>query len=554
MRNTIFMNATIVDGSGDSRYLGNVMVENGTIVKIQRCEESTAGNMWPTDDVSTVSAVSDRSIVKIAKIIDATGLILAPGFIDTHSHSDLAILEEPYLEPKIRQGITTEILGQDGISMAPLPKAYQQNWRSNISGLNGSSEALAWDYETVEGYMHLLETAPQRSNSAYLIPHGNVRMEVMGLSDNEPSKDQIAMMKQRVRQYMKEGCIGLSTGLIYIPCTYAKEQELIELCKIVREFDGVFVVHQRSEANKILESMDEILRIGIASGVKIHFSHFKICGKKNWKLMPKVLKKLDEAKAMGINVSFDMYPYTAGSTMLSAILPPWVHVGGTHDMLHRLRDLGIRKMIHDEVRSHHTNWDNFISFAGVNGIYITSVGSKKNEDLIGKSLHEIGKLKGLHPIDAAFNLLIEEKNEVGMIDYYGYEAHIKQLIQRDEMNACTDGLLGGKPHPRVYGAFPKIIAEYVVKDPVLSLEAAIHKFTGKPAEVFSLKGRGLIKEGCIADLVLFDQDTFQDHATYLQPRQFPTGLKAVYVGGEPVYLDNDTTSAFPGKLIRHRCD
>lgn len=535
MKKQVIMNGMIVDGSGSERFLGHLYIEEGSI-----------------SDIVSVEGYAEPSTFEAQgyTVFDATGLVVAPGFIDTHSHSDLAILESPYLEPKIRQGITTEILGQDGISMAPLPKAYQYNWRRNISGLNGSSDSISWEYETVEGYMSLLEENPQSSNCAYLLPHGNVRMETMGFSDADPSSEQMAQMKQTVKKAMESGCLGLSTGLIYIPCAYSKEIELIELCKVVREYDGVFVVHQRSEANKILESMDEVIRIGLATGVKIHFSHFKICGKKNWKLLPKVLKKLDDAKNQGVRVSFDMYPYTAGSTMLSAILPPWVHVGGTHDMLQRLHDLGIRKMIRDEVKSHHTSWDNFISFAGVNGIYITSVASEKNEDLIGKSLLEIGKMKGIHPVEAALNLLIEEKNEVGMIDYYGYEEHIKQFIKREEMNACTDGLLGGKPHPRVYGTFPKIIADYVVKEPLLTLEEAIHKFTGKPAQVFGLSDRGLIKKGFKADLVVFDLDNYKDHSTYLQPRQFPTGLTAVYVNGMQVYREGTDVQCYSGVLIR----
>jgi len=524
------LNTVIVDGTKKSAYLGHVIIQGDTIESVV--------------EISKYLALDDD-----VQIIDGTGLILTPGFIDTHSHSDLAILEMSCLEPKIRQGITTEILGQDGISMAPLPKPYSHSWRRNISGLNGSSDKLSWEYESVDGYFDLLEKAGSSSNCAYLLPHGNVRLEVMGFSDADPTEAQLEEMKTCVEEGMKSGCLGLSTGLIYVPCVFSKEKELIELCKVVHKYDGVFVVHQRSEANKILESMDEVIRIGHESGVKIHFSHFKLCGKKNWKLMDKVLKKLDDAKELGVKVSFDMYPYTAGSTMLSAILPPWVHVGGTYDMLHRLRDLAIRKMIREEVRSKRTVWDNFVAFAGVGGIYITSVGSQENEHIVGMSLKEIGKLKKKHPIEVALSLLVEEKNEVGMIDYYGYEGHIKQLIQRDEMNACTDGLLGGKPHPRVYGTYPKIISTYVVEEKLLSLEEAIYKFTGKPAEVFGIKNRGLIREGFKADLVLFDINTIKDRSTYLHPKQYPEGIAMVMVNGQVVFDGEKICETAAGQVL-----
>jgi N-acyl-D-amino-acid deacylase len=360
----------------------------------------------------------------------------------------------------------------------------------------------------------------------------------MGFEEALPNSDELNEMRNIVRSAMESGCLGLSSGLIYIPCAYAEIEELIELCKIVSEYNGVFVVHQRSEANSILESMDEIIRIGLESGVAIHFSHFKICGKRNWKLITKVLAKLDEAKEKGLKVSFDMYPYTAGSTMLSAILPPWMHVGGTGQMIHRLQDLAIRKMLRKELRQKRAKWDNFVEFAGVNGIYITSTSTSKNEHLIGLNLAQIGKKWGIHPLEAAFDLLIAENNNVGMIDYYGYEEHLKTFVKREEMNACSDGLLGGKPHPRAYGAFPRFISEYVIKDKVLTMEEVIHKMTQRPAQVFGLENRGIIKEGAYADLIMFKEKEFKDMGTYVKPMEYPTGLKLVMVNGQ-ILFDNE---------------
>jgi N-acyl-D-amino-acid deacylase len=309
----LIQNTTIADGSGGALYKGSILIENDRLVSVGAVSEAQA----------------DR-------VIDGAGLVAAPGFIDTHSHSDLRILTEPEVLPKITQGITTEILGQDGISMAPLPEEYISPWRKNLAGLDGDSDRVNWRYQTTDGYLAELLRARPGLNVAYLVPHGNVRMEAMGLSDAKPTAAQLQKMCEIVRREMKAGAIGLSSGLIYIPCAYGDTEELIALCRVVASLNGVFVVHQRSEADGILESMDEILEVGRRSGVRLHFSHFKVCGRTNWDKIGQVLAKLDAAKEEGLSVSFDQYPYVAGSTMLGVILPPWAHDGGTVELLTRL--------------------------------------------------------------------------------------------------------------------------------------------------------------------------------------------------------------------------
>lgn len=532
MSRVAILNAKIVDGTKKAAFMGHVIIQDDRIERIVSL-----------DDIS----IKDEK--GIDTFINGAGFVLSPGFIDTHSHSDLEILERKILEPKIRQGITTEILGQDGISMAPLPKEYIEDWRKNIAGLDGDSEIIDWNYETTQGYLEAIKNANPTSNATYLIPHGNVRMAAMGLDNRNPNSEELEKMQIIIRDAMELGCVGLSSGLIYIPCAYSLEEEIIQLCKVISEYDGVFVVHQRSEANSILESMDEIIRIGLASGVRIHFSHFKICGKNNWDLLEDVLGKLDDAQKRGLKVSFDLYPYTAGSTMLSVILPPWAHVGGTTKMLMRLQDQSSRERLKLEMREQNSKWDNFIEFAGVDGIYITNVKSKENKNNIGKNLRELGEFRCVDPLDAAFDLLIEENNHVGMIDYYGSEEHLKIFIQRDEMNVCTDGLLGGKPHPRAYGSFPRIISKFVNEEKILSLEEAIYKMTYGPASIFGLKDRGVIQVGAYADLILFHEENFKDLGTYLQPDQFPQGLKMVMINGHVIF-DGDYHSKASGKVIR----
>ena len=357
-------------------------------------------------------------------------------------------------------------------------------------------------------------------------------------------------MRDVTRREMEAGAFGLSTGLIYMPCAYADTTELIELCKVVAEFDGAFVVHQRSEAYTILDSMKEVIEIGRTSGVKIHFSHFKLCGRKNWGLIDQVLGLLDSAAAEGIRTSFDQYPYFAGSTMLGAILPPWAHDGGTDKLLERLRSPELRKRMVRDIEEGIPGWDNFVDFAGLDQIFVTSVRTSANQDVIGKSLLEIGDLRGKNPYDAAFDLLLAEENAVGMVDFYGKEEHVVRFLTRPEQNVCTDGLLGGKPHPRVYGAFPRILGKYVREDKVLTLEDAIRKMSSKAAEVFGFKRRGLLKPGNYADVVVFNPDTVIDKGTFVDPIQFPEGIENVLINGQVVLHSGNYERALAGKVLR----
>jgi len=525
---TLIENGWIVDGAGLARYKSSIVVEDELIV-----------------DIGMV-----RSGDGFGRIIDAKGLIVAPGFIDTHSHSDLEVMLNPYVEAKIRQGVTTELLGQDGISMAPLPKRFISPWRKNLAGLEGDSDELDWNYETTDGYLKALEEKGVGLNESYLIPHGNVRMEAMGLDNRKPSPEELERMREITRREMEVGAFGLSTGLIYMPCAYADTAELIELCKVVAEFDGVFVVHQRSEADTIQTSMEEVIEIGRRSGVKCHFSHFKVCGRKNWGLIDQVVDLLDKAAAEGIRTSFDQYPYVAGSTMLGVILLPWAHDGGTDKLLERLRSPELReRMIHD-IEHGIPGWDNFVDFAGFDQIFVTSVKTCANRDLVGKSLLEIGEMRGKNPYDAAFDLLLEEENAVGMVDFYGTEEHVIRFLTRPEQNVCTDGLLGGKPHPRVFGSFPRVLGKYVREEKALTLEDAIRKMTSKPAEVFGFERRGSLKAGNFADIVVFNPDTIIDKGTFVDPMQFPVGIEHVLINGQAVLSAGSYHRELAGKVLR----
>lgn len=325
------------------------------------------------------------------------------------------------------------------------------------------------------------------------------------------------------------------------------------MCKVVAEYDGVFVIHQRSEADTILDSMKEVIEIGRKSGVKVHWSHFKVCGKQNWDKIDAVLELLEEAKKEGITVSFDQYPYVAGSTMMGAILPPWVHDGGTDKAVARLADPELRKKMVYDMEHGIPGWDNFVDFAGFENIYVTSVKTEKNADAVGLSIVELAEKRGVDPYTAAFDLLMEEENAVGMVDFYGTEEHVKRFMMRPEMNACTDGLLcPGKPHPRLYGSFVRILGKYVREEKLMSLEQAIYKMTAKPASVLGLTDRGTLKVGNWADITIFDPNTVIDKGTFTDPIQFPDGIAYVIVNGQVAVDHGKHTGALNGQVIRHK--
>ena len=527
MASLLLKGGRVVDGTGKAAFEADVLVRDGKIAAV------------------------GRGLFGADREIDVTGLVVAPGFIDTHSHSDLDVLLRPQVLPKIMQGITTELLGQDGVSLAPLPTRFISPWRKNLAGLDGDSDEIDWTFETTDNYLKMIEAAHPGLNEMYLVPHGNIRMEAMGLDNRLPTEEELEAMRRITRREMEAGAMGLSTGLIYIPCAYGESRELIEMCKVVAEYDGVFVIHQRSEADTILDSMSEVIEIGRQSGVKVHWSHFKVCGKQNWDKIDAVLALLDEAKAEGITVSFDQYPYVAGSTMMGAILPPWVHDGGTDKAVARLADPELRKKMVSDMENGIPGWDNFVDFAGFENIYVTSVKTEENADAVGLSIVELAKKRGTDPYTAAFDLLLQEENAVGMVDFYGTEEHVRRFMRRPEMNVCTDGLLcPGKPHPRLYGSFARVLGRYARKEGVLTLEEAVRKMTGKAAQVLSLKDRGLIREGMHADITVFDAATILDKGTFTDPIQFPDGIAYVIVNGEVAVDHGAHTGALNGRVIR----
>ena len=529
MFDVLILNGKIVDGTGSPWFYGDIGIRG--------------------EEIATIGKLSHESA---DQVIDARGAIVSPGFIDMHTHSDLVILAQPFIKAKIMQGITTDLLGQDGIAAAPLPSKYVEIWKRNLAGLDGTPP-IDWDWSDVGSYLQKIQGKRPSYNLAFVVPHGNIRMTVLGI-DNRPATDtEIAKMQEILIQSLEQGAAGLSTGLIYPPCCFAEMKELEALCQVIAQYGAPLVIHQRSEGDEIVESMQELIAIMSRTGAHLHLSHLKNCGKDNWYKTEQVLNLIDEAREHGVEITFDQYPYTAGSTMLSAILPPWAQDGGSDKMLERLRDPHMRNRMILEMASGLKGWDSMSKWAGWSGIYVTSVESEINRSAVGKSIAEIGKMRDTEDFpNVALDLIAEERNGVGMIDFVMNEESVKKIMAHPAGTIGSDGLLGGEPHPRAYGTFPRVLGKYVREEHVLPLEDMIRRMTSQPARIIGLQDRGIVREGLKADLVIFNKDTINDTATYASPRQYPTGIDYVLVNGS-IIVEYDRRYDLPaGRVLRRR--
>lgn len=514
------VNGRIIDGSGKKAYAGDVGIRRDKI-----------------------AAIGDLSGRESARTIDVAGCIVAPGFIDMHTHSDLSFVYDRKANGKLYSGVTTEVVGNCGIGVAPV---REENRKLLIDYLGtrliGSIPVkLELPWTSFREYLNWFAANPPTLNIAPLLGQGVVRIAAMGFAKGMPDAAELKDMQRITDAAFAEGALGLSTGLVYLPGEYSSAEEIAELCKVMKPYRGIYCTHMRTESDGILEAIDEALRIGGTAGVPVQISHLKLLSQNMLGKTELVLERLAKAERSGIEVSYDIYPYTAGLTSLSACLPPWIFEGGVGKMIDRLQDQAVRSRIRQEIAEGLPGWQNFVKSAGGwQKFFVSSVRSEENKHLEGKFITEIGELQGKDPYDAAFDLLIAENGRVQMNYYAMQEEDVitflrqpRAMIGSDAMSLSTEGVLSfGKPHPRAFGTPTRLLGRYVREMGVLSWEEAVQKMTGLPAQKLGLKARGLIREDYYADIVIFDPDEVSDKATYTDPKQYSEGIGAVIVNGQ----------------------
>jgi dihydroorotase/N-acyl-D-amino-acid deacylase len=526
----LIRNGHIVDGTGSPWYTGDVAVQGGRI-----------------------AAVGPLLGVSAADTIDATGLVVAPGFIDMLGQSDLTILVNPHLPSKIFQGITTEFTGEGG-SVAPLNDRIIAADR-----LSYDHYKLNPDWRTLGQYFARLQRQGIGINVGDYVGATQVRRMVVGDDDRQPTADELAKMKGLVADAMRDGAVGLSTSLQYPPAPYAKTEELIALASEAARFGGVYATHMRSESKDILPALDEAIRIGREAKLPVEIWHIKVAGKSNWGRMGQVVAKIDSARRAGVDVAADTYAYTAWFNSLSAMVPPWAHDGGTAKLIERLRDPAARRRIRHDMLTP-DSWENneWQDIRGPDAILIGAVQNPALRPLQGKTLAEIARQKKADPIDALLDLLIEDQAYTYVAVFGMAEPDVvlalKQpwvSINNDSQGTAPDGILGQEhPHPRAYGTFPRILRKYVREGKQLSLEDAIRKFSSLPAQRMHLADRGVLKAGMWGDIVVFDPAQVRDLATFAKPNQLSEGMRWVLVNGVPVIAAGKPTGKLPGKVLR----
>jgi N-acyl-D-amino-acid deacylase len=526
----LIRNGRIVDGSGRAAYVADVAIKGDRIAKIGKLSQATA-----------------------SKVIDAQGLVVAPGFIDMLGQSETYLLIDARAMSKVMMGVTTEITGE-GESIAPINERQIKEQADFLRRFN-----LTIDWRTLDEYFKRLEKQGAGVNLGTFVGATQVREYVIGYDDRPPTAAELEAMKKLVGDAMRDGALGISTSLQYVPARFAKTDELIELAKVARQYGGIYATHQRSEANAIDASLDEVFEIARKAQIPAEIWHLKTAYKKNWGRMPHVLARIKQAREQGLDITADIYPYIAGSTSLSACLPPWALEGGTEKMLSRLREPATRERLKKEISEDHQDWENiYLGSGGPEGVLISAVVNRELEPLQGKRVSEIAAQQKKDPLDTVFDLLLADNGQTSAIYFMMSEADMRAAMQAPFVSFCTDSgaratdgpLAGSKSHPRGWGSYPRILGHYVREEKLLSLETAIHKMTGAPAARVGLRDRGLVREGMFADLTVFDPRTVIDRATFEMPNQYPSGIEYVLVNGQIAVEKGQRTSALAGRVLR----
>ncbi|MFN2578222.1 MAG: amidohydrolase family protein [Pyrinomonadaceae bacterium] len=526
----IIRNGRVVDGTGKSAFNNDIAITGDRIVQM-----------------------GDLRNVPAKRVIDAQGQIVTPGFIDMLGQSEQFVLVDPRAMSKVMMGVTTEITGE-GESIAPVNDRILKEQEDFNRRYN-----LTVDWRTLGEYFTRLDKQGAGVNLGTFVGATQVREYVIGFDNRPPTARELEQMKQLVAEAMKDGALGVSTSLQYVPARFANTDEIVELAKVAHQYGGIYITHQRSEANAIDDSMKEVFEIARRANIPAEIWHFKTAYKKNWGRMPEMLRRIEAARRQGLKITANVYPYVAGSTSLSACLPPWALEGGTDRMVARLKDVATRQRLKNEIGTDSKDWENiYLGSGGPGGILIGSVVNRELEGWQGKRLIEIAAAQNKDPLDALFDFIIADHGQTGAIFFMMQDSDMQAALKSPFVSICTDSsaratdgpLAGSKSHPRGWGSYPRILGKYVRDEKLMPLELAIHKMTGLPAENVGLKQRGLVREGYFADLTIFDPKTVIDRATFEDPNQYPVGINYVIVNGQVEVDNGKRRPALAGRVLR----
>lgn len=534
----IFMSIAIIFGCSSSDSY-DLLIKNGQII-------DGSGNALFTGDIGvnadTIAAMGSLKKAKGRLEVDATGLAVAPGFINMMCWANESLIEDGRSQSDIRQGVTLEVLGE-GESMGPLNNSMKEEMKSK-------QQTYVYDinWTTLSEYLEFLEEKGVSTNITSFIGNGTLRLHTMGFEKRPPTPAEMDKMKELVRQAMEEGAVGLSTALIYVPSGHASTEEIIELAKIVAEYDGMYISHVRSEEDKLLEAVEEFITITREAKVRSEIYHFKASGKPNWHLLDGAIKLIDEARNEGMSVTTDMYMYNASSTGLNVILPDWAKEGGHDKTMELIRIKSKRQQMMNEINFH----------VPPEKILLVGFKNENLRNLIGKTLADVAEERNISPDEAVVDLIYEDNSRIQVVYFSMSEENIKKKITLPFMSFCSDAgsyaiegvFLTQSTHPRAYGSFARLLGKYVREEKIITLEEAIYKLTLLPATNLKIKKRGALKTGFYADITVFDPSKIQDHATFQKPHQYATGMVHVFVNGTQVIKDGEHTGALPGRVVR----
>ncbi|MFC1562223.1 amidohydrolase family protein [candidate division KSB1 bacterium] len=525
----IIRNGTVYDGSGSAPFTGDIVVNDGIIEAVGIIEEAVG-----------------------AQEIDARGLAVSPGFVNMLSWATTSLLEDGRSQSDIRQGVTLEVFGE-GWSEGPLNDTMK---KEAVESQGDIKYDIEWT--TLGEYLEHLVERGVSPNVASFVGATTVRIHEIGYEDRPPAPDELDRMRDLVRQAMEEGAIGLASSLIYTPAFYASTDELIELAKIAAEYEGMHISHIRSEGNQFLEALDEFLTIARETGIRSEIYHFKAAGRNNWAKMDRAIAAINEARSEGLQITADMYTYTAGATGLNAAMPPWVQEGGNEEWFRRLQDPEIRERVKKEMTTPTDEWENLFLAAGPDNVLLSGFRNDELKNLTGKTLTEVAQMRGKSPEETAIDLVVEDQSRVSTVYFLMSEDNVKKKaalpwmsFDSDAASIAPEGVfLKSNPHPRAYGTFARLLGKYVREEKIIPLEEAVRRLTSFPVSNMKIQSRGMLNPGYYADIVIFDSETIIDHATFEDPHQYSTGVQHVFVNGVQVLKDGEHTGAKPGMVVR----